>query len=113
MQDDRGLRLLASIDRRLALLTATHERELRVAFESEILRSEGRQRMWDRINGQRSTAEIAKEAGSNLRVTQIFVKEMLDAGFVKDTQTGGGRAVIVDRDEEAILRWYVMRDGGS
>ena len=111
-EDDRGLQLLASIDRRLALLTVTHERDLRDAFDAQVLRSEGRQKMWEKINGQRSTPEISKEAGSNLRVTQIFIKEMLDAGFVKDTQTGVGRALVVDRDEEAILRWYVTRDAG-
>lgn len=112
-QDDLGLRILASIDRRLALLTATHERDLRRAFSSEMLRTESRTKMWAAINGERATPEIAKEAGSNLRVTQIFVKEMLEAGFVKDTETGVGRAVIVDRDDEAIIRWYATRDDGS
>jgi hypothetical protein len=109
-EDDDVVRLLTSIDRRLALLTATQERDLRRAFEEEILKTPQRVALWALVDGRRAAPDIVKETGGNLRVTQRFVKEMLDAGFLKDTKTGTGPAVIAEHDEDAILRWFVTRE---
>ena len=59
--DDRVLRLLASIDRRLALLSAEQERNLWEALEAE-LRTDTRIRMFRAIDGRRTSPEIAKTA---------------------------------------------------
>jgi hypothetical protein len=109
-EDDAVRLLLTSIDRRLALLTATHERDLRKVLEDEVLKTATRIAIWDKIDGRRAAPDIVKETGGNLRVTQKFVKEMLDAGFVRDTKTGAGTAVIAEHDDDAILRWYVSRE---
>lgn len=111
--DDDVVRLLTSIDRRLALLTATQERDLRRAFEEEILKTPQRVALWALVDGRRAAPDIVKETGGNLRVTQKFVKEMLDAGFLKDTKTGTGTAVIAEHDEDAILRWFVTREAST
>ncbi|MDP9066783.1 MAG: hypothetical protein M3N53_00350 [Actinomycetota bacterium] len=108
-EDEDVVRLLTSIDRRLALLTATQERDLRRAFEEEILKTPQRVALWGLVDGQRAAPDIVKETGGNLRVTQKFVKEMLDAGFLKDTKTGTGTAVIAEHDQGAVLRWFVTR----
>lgn len=111
--DDEVLRMLISIDRRLALLTATHARDLRKALEEDVLKTANRIEIWDNINGRRAAPDIVKETGGNLRVTQKFVKELLDAGFIRDTNTGAGTAVVAEHDDEAILRWYVDRKMGA
>jgi hypothetical protein len=113
VDDDRVVRLLASIDRRLALLTASHERDLRRALEQDLLRSDGRTKMFDGIDGRRTSTEIAKVAGVSDRAVQLFVKEMLDAGFVRDAGTGSGRAVVVERDDGALVQWYAGRNSGQ
>ena len=114
MQDDEEVvRLLTSIDRRLALLTATQERDLRRAFEEEILKTPQRIALWEKVDGRRGAPDIVKETGGSLRVTQIFVKDMLEAGFLKDTKTGTGKAVIAEHDDEGVLRWFVNRNTSS
>lgn len=112
-EDDGVVRLLTSIDRRLALLTATQERDLRQAFEKEILKTPQRVTLWAMVDGRRAAPDIVKETGGSLRVTQKFVKEMLDAGFLKDTKTGTGTSVVAEHDEDAILRWFVRRDASN
>lgn len=109
-EDEAVVRLLRSIDRRLALLTATQERDLLRAFREEILKTPQRIALWALVDGRRAAPDIVKETDGNLRVTQKFVKEMLDGGFLKDTKTGTGSAVIAEHDEDAILRWFVTRD---
>jgi hypothetical protein len=108
MDDERVLSLLASIDRRLALLTAGQERDLRQAFNEE-LRSQARIRMFELIDGHRTSAELAEPANVGERAAQLFVKELIEAGFVRDTGRGSGRTVVVERDDDAIVRWYVDR----
>lgn len=108
--DDSVLRVLASIDRRLALLTGRQERDMRRAVEQGLLRSEGRIKMFRSIDGQRSSPEIAKSAGVSDRAAQLFVKELLDAGLVRDTGSGSGRGIIVERNDEAIVQWYVGQE---
>jgi len=110
VDDDRTLRLLASIDRRLALLTATQERDLRQALATELLRTAARVSMFDGINGRRGSAELAKTAGVTERAGQLFVKELLSMGLVRlATGDSSGRGVIVERDDDAIVQWFVKR----
>lgn len=104
--DPDVLRLLASIDRRLALLTATQDREMRQAIEREVLRSEGRIKMFYAIDGIRTSPQIAKVAGVTDRSVQIFVKELLDTGFLRETRSDSGRAIVVEHDQDGIVQWY-------
>jgi hypothetical protein len=113
MDDERALRLLASIDRRLALLSGTQERDLRQALVDVLLRSSARVKMFDSVNGRRGSAELAKMAGVSERAGQLFVKELLDMGMVRPaTGEASSRGVIVERDEDMIVQWYVKRGGG-
>ncbi len=109
MDEEEVIRLLASIDRRLALLTASQEHDMRQALEWKLLRSEGRIRMFESIDGRRTSPEIAKAAGVSDRAAQLFIKELLDAGLVQDTGLGRGRAVVVAHDDVAIARWFVSQ----
>jgi hypothetical protein len=112
--DDELAALLASIDRRLALLSAREERELRRTLVSEILKTDSRIAMFDGIDGARSSAELGKLGGVGERSAQLFVKEMLELGFVREVSNAGtGRSVIVEKDGEAILSWYLNRGEGS
>jgi len=106
--DERTLRLLASIDRRLALLSAGQERDMRQALHTE-LRSDARVKMFELIDGTRTSQELARAANVTERAAQLFVKELMETGLARDTGRGSGRAVIVERDEDAIVRWYIGR----
>ena len=101
--------LLKSIDRRLALLTASQERELRSTLERDLLRTDGRIKMFDAIDGEHTSPDIAKIAGVSERAVQLFAKELMDSGLVRDTGLGAGRAVVVERDEAAIVAWFTTR----
>ena len=48
-----------------------------------------------------------------IRAAQLFVKELLEAGLVRNTQRGTGRTIVIERDEDAIVQWYVAREAGS
>jgi hypothetical protein len=114
VDDERALRLLASIDRRLALLSGTQERDLRQALVNDLLRTTARVRMFDGMNGRRGSPELAKMAGVSDRAGQLFVKELLEMGIVRmATREPSGRGVIVERDEDAIVQWYVKRGTGQ
>lgn len=107
--NDDVIRVLVSIDRRLALLTAHQEREMRREVEQGLLRSEGRTKMFDAIDGRRTSEEIAAVAGVSKRAAQLFVKELQDAGLARDTGTGTRGSVIVELDDEALVQWFVAR----
>lgn len=104
-----ALRLLASIDRRLALLTTQQERDLRNTLGKGLLRTQGRVAMFDMLDGAHTSQEIAKSANVSERAVQLFVKELLDLGLVRDTGAGSGRSVIVERNDAAIVEWFVKR----
>jgi hypothetical protein len=63
--------------------------------------------MFEAIDGVRGSSDLAEEAKVSERSAQLFVKELLSIGLVHPAGDVGGRTVIVERDEEAILRWYV------
>jgi hypothetical protein len=108
VDDDRVGRLLASIDRRLALLTAPQERELRQAIVIGLLRTPARIAMFYGIDGERGSPELAKLASVSERAAQLFIKELLEMGIVRQANTGG-RGLIVERDEDAMVQWYLQR----
>jgi hypothetical protein len=107
---DEVVSLLGSIDRRLALLTAPQERDLRKAL-TEFLRTPARLAMLDAINGELGSRELSEIGGGSERAAQLFVNELLDLGFVRQT-TASTRPVIVERDEAAIVAWYLKREAG-
>lgn len=109
--DEEVVALLRSIDRRLALLTASQDRDVRIALREELLRTPARIAMFDAIDGVRTSPELAKIANVSDRAAQLFVKELLDLGIVRPVPGGGGRSVIVDRDEAGIIRWHIERTG--
>jgi hypothetical protein len=101
---------LASIDRRLALLTGQQERDLRQALVTDLLRTPARVAMFDGIDGRRGSAELGKMASVSERAGQLFVKELLDMGLVKQANAASGnRGVIVEHDDDAIVQWYLRR----
>lgn len=102
-------KLLMSIDRRLALLTASHEADLRKSLASELLRTESRIAMWDGINGVRGSAEIGKAAGVGERTAQLFVKELLELGLVREVSGGVGKSTIVAKEPMGDVEWYLGR----
>lgn len=111
--DDELVRLLASIDRRLALLTASQDRDLRGALKTDLLRTEARIAMFEGIDGQRGSGELSKLGDVSERAAQLFVKELLDLGLVRPVSGNVGRSVIVERDDAAIIDWYLQRNSSG
>jgi hypothetical protein len=107
--DDEIVKLLAAIDRRLTLLTISEERELRQALKSDVLQGRGQVEMFYGIDGVRGSGELAKLGGVGERSAQMFISELLSLGLVREVIGGTGRAVIVERDETAIVNWYLAR----
>lgn len=104
-----SIRLLRSIDRRLALLTGEEERRLRSRLRADLLRTAARVAMFDAIDGRRGSPDLAKAAGVTDRAAQLFVKELLEMGLVDSVPGVAGRGVIVARNEDGIVRWYLDR----
>jgi hypothetical protein len=111
--DDSVIKLLASIDRRLALLTAPQERALRETLKEELLPTPSRVAMFEGINGERGSGELSKLGQVGERSAQLFVKELLELGLVRPASTSAGKAVIVEHDDAAILDWYLRRGTAS
>ena len=104
---DETLRVLRSIDRRLALLTGKDERDVRRALIAEILTTPARVSMWDAIDGKTGSPELAKVAKVSERGAQLFVNDLLEAGLVQKVASAKG--TIVAKDEDAIVQWYLRR----
>jgi hypothetical protein len=104
-----SIRLLRSIDRRLALLTGEEEWRLRSRLRADLLRTAARVAMFDAIDGRRGSPDLAKAAGVSDRAAQLFVKELLEMGLVDSVPGVAGRGVIVARNEHGIVRWYLDR----
>lgn len=109
--DDQLVALLRSIDRRLALLTVSQERALRAALRDDLLRTPARIAMFDAIDGQSDSADLARAGGGGKRTAQLFTKELTELGIVRAVPGTTGKAVIVERDEAGILDWYLQREG--
>jgi hypothetical protein len=112
--DDQIVRLLESIDRRLALLTATQDRDLRQTLRTELLRTPARIAMFEGIDGERGSGELSKLGNVSERAAQLFVRELLDLSLVRSVPDKSvGRTVIAERDEAAIIDWYLQRDASN
>jgi DNA-binding transcriptional regulator GbsR (MarR family) len=69
-----------------------------------------RVKMFDGIDGQRGTSELAKLAGVSDRAVQQFMQELTDLGLARPVAGDGGRrGVFVEQDQDAIVQWYLQR----
>lgn len=107
MDDDKVIALLRSIDRRLALLTGPQDKALRSALVEDVLNTEPRQKMFDAIDGVRGNPELATAGGVTARAAQNFVNQLIELGMVRSV--GTGREVVVERDDDGIVQWYLTR----
>lgn len=108
MADNEELvKVLRSIDRRLALLTSNQEREVRQKLAADVLRTPARSRMFDAIDGETGSPELAKAAGVGDRAAQLFVKDLLDLSLVRVVGGTTGRGFLVAKDHDAIVTWYL------
>lgn len=105
MDDPEILNVLRSIDRRLALMTGKEERDVRRVLVAEILTTAARVAMWDAIDGKTGSPELATLAKVSDRAAQLFVKDLIDTGLVRPVV--GGRGTVVEKDEDAIVQWYL------
>lgn len=109
--DDELVRLLRSIDRRLALLTASQDRRLRETLKTDLLRTPARIAMFEGIDGVGGSGELANLGGVGDRAAQLFVKELQELGLVRVVAGGGqGKPLIVERDEAAVIDWYLEHE---
>lgn len=104
-----ALSLLRSIDRRLALLSGTEKRRMRARLVADLLRAPGRTAMFDAIDGTKGSPDLALAAKVSDRAAQLFVKELLDLGLVRIVPEAAARGVVVERDEDALVDWYLQR----
>jgi hypothetical protein len=105
--DEETLKVLRSIDRRLALLTGREERDLRRTLIADVLTTPARLAMWDAIDGKIGSPELAKLANVSERAAQLFVKDILDVRLVKVLPNV--RGTVVEKDEDEIVQWYLRR----
>jgi len=107
--EDHGelLRLLRSIDSRLALLAAPQEADLCARLASEVLRAGGRQAMWDAIDGGRTSNDLAKAAKVSDRFAQMFVNELLALGLVRRVERASKKGTVVEKDRIGLVQWYL------
>ena len=108
MDDDKVVALLRSIDRRLALLTGPQDRALRAALVEDVLNTEPRQKMFDAIDGVKGNPDLATIGGVTARAAQNFVNQLIDLRMVRNV--GAGREIVVERDDDGIVQWYLKRD---
>jgi hypothetical protein len=113
MTDSESIRLLRSIDRRLALLSGAEDRRMRARLVSDLLRAPGRTAMFDAIDGKKGSPDLALAAKVSDRAAQLFVKELLDLGLVRIVPDAAVRGVVVERDEDALVAWYLERVAGD
>lgn len=108
MDDDNVLAVLRSIDRRLALLTGPQDRALRTTLVEGVLNTEPRLKMFDAIDGQRGNTELAAIGGVTARAALNFVNQLGELGLVRSV--GTGREVVVERDDDGMVQWYLRRE---
>ena len=111
MDDETVIMLLRSIDRRLALLTGPQDRALRAALIEDVLNTESRQKMFDALNGVRGNPELGTAGGVTPRAAQNFVNQLIELGLVR--VVGTGREIVVARDDDAIVQWYLRREANA
>ena len=56
---------------------------------------------------------LAHAAKVSDRAAQLFVKELLDLGLVRIVPDAPARGTVVERDEDALVDWYLRRAGAD
>jgi hypothetical protein len=107
VDEDPTLKVLKSIDRRLALLTMREDRAVLQRLRAEVLRTAPRIQMFHAIDGNKTTPELAKGANVSERAAQQLVKDLADLGLVHTVSSGAGRGLIPVKDDGAIVDWYL------
>jgi len=107
VEGNEVLKLLRSIDRRLALLTGPQERAVLDALAAEVLNTESRQLMFDAIDGTKGTSDLATIGKVTPRAALNFVTQLIELRLVRSV--GTGREIIVARDDDGIVQWYLRR----
>lgn len=107
MDDEKVIALLRSIDRRLALLTGPQAKALRAALDEDVLNTQPRRAMFDAIDGVRGNSELAAAGGVTPRAALNFVNQLMELGMVR--AVGAGREIVVERDDDGIVQWYLKR----
>ena len=54
----------------------------------KITSTSGRKRIWNLLDGSKTTAEIAKISKTSIRTVQVFVKELKELALVDDSIRG-------------------------
>lgn len=93
MTSDETNELLREAVRLLHVIARPQLNELRDRFEASMLTSAKRQRMWEAMNGTRTLADIAEEAGTSGEAVRQFVREIEDSDSFADlleSGSGGG-----------------------
>lgn len=91
MSDDELVPLLEETVRLLRVIARPQLRELQAGFSEKMLTSPKREAMWEAMNGSRSLAEIAEEAGVTAEAVRQFVREVEEKyPDLVDSQRGGG-----------------------
>jgi hypothetical protein len=107
VENDDVLSVLRSIDRRLALMTGREERDVRRALIVDVLTTPARVVMWDAIDGKIGSPDLAKLAKVSDRAAQLFAKDLLDVGLA--TAVAGARGTVLEKEQDAIVQWYLRR----
>ena len=81
MNDDLVLRELREIRFHLSLLTHSMRAEAFDAFESEVLKTDARIKMFHAIHNARNGPQIGDAAGVSRQAAHAFLKDLSDGGF--------------------------------
>lgn len=76
MAGDETNGLLREVVYLLRIIARPELTQLRDRFESSLLTSQKRRRMWDEMDGSRTLADIAKVAGTSSEAVRLFVKDI-------------------------------------
>jgi hypothetical protein len=102
---DEVLKVLRSIDRRLALLVGPQERAMRDALKADVLNTEPRERMFYAIDGIKGTSDLAEVGGITARGALNFANQLVEMGLVRSI--GTGRELVLARDDDGVVEWYL------
>jgi len=108
---DDILRILREIVVLLRVLTAERRKLAEQRFANDVLTTAERRKMWQALNGERTSRSIAQTAGVTIRAAQMFIRELESRGLV--TVREDGQAKIATPDPLAILEHYCDMPAGS
>jgi hypothetical protein len=96
---------LREIKYHLSLLTFDLRTKAARRFAEEILGTDGRRKMWDALDGVRTTTEIGKTANVSSQAVRDLFQDRTVSRFLK-VQTVNN-ALIGARDMDAVMDWYL------